>query len=180
MSATINDFKALRAFKRVFGEIIIYPAEGSKGENMNETTGKIEKRGEKDGKLSIFVAGQWYSQFFNNKNITEDTRKAMESCQIGETWKIGWQAAGDKNQWRNIAVMEREIDVNEDVTTPPTKGKKDDIITYLAVWKAVTPLFSGNLQAFIDMSDGDFLAGWDNFIQYAKALVNTIIEDTPK
>ena len=167
--ATINDWI------KVFGEPLL------KGDNMNETTGSIEKRGEKEGKLSIFIAGQWYSQFFNNKNITEDTRKAMESCQIGETWKIGWQAAGDKGQWRNIIVMEREIDVNQDMKQPtpaPSGRTKDEHITNLALWKCATTMFSNTLQIFIDNEGGDFQKGFAEWIAHAKGFFNTLKEDT--
>ena len=89
--------------------------------DLQETTGKIERRSEKDGRLSIFITGQWYSQFFTNKYISAETKQAMENCQIGETWKVGWSAKGE---FRNIQAMERIIDVNDDL--PPTPRKSND------------------------------------------------------
>ena len=158
---------ALGTFTKVFGEVKIVGItniNGGKMENINETTGKIERRGEKNGRLSIYINGQWYSQFFNNRNITPETKEGMERCKVGENWKIGWVADGE---YRNISVMEQEIDVKEDMKEKELPSKsKDEHISDLAIFKACTPIFSGNLHLFMDKMGGDFEAGWNDAVQY--------------
>lgn len=150
----------LKNFIKVFGELIIL--EGDKME-LNQTSGKIEGRKESDGRLTLRVGGEFYSQFFNNRDLSEDTKQAMKDCQLEETWDIGWTKGGDKGQFRNIVTMEKVIDVNEDMpkSTPASKGMtKEQEIGFYALMKGVSPMISGNLQLFVDYAGGDFEAGW--------------------
>ncbi len=146
-----------------------YPADltagRQKGDNMelNEASGKIEGRKESDGRLTLRVGGEFYSQFFNNRDLNEDTKEAMKACEIGETWDIGWAKGGDEGQFRNIITMEKVIDVNEGMpeSTPAPKGMtKEQEIGFYALMKGVSPMISGNLQLFVDYAGGDFGSGW--------------------
>jgi len=106
---------------------------------LSETTGKIEGRKEADGRLTLRVGGAFYSQFLNNRELSEDTKQSMQDCQIGETWDIGWIKGGDKGQFRNIITMGKILDVNEDVSTSaPEPGRKDDFKPELSLIQTLT------------------------------------------